>query len=155
MLSFLSLLCCETRFQLLKLNNVDLLLRPLLAFHYRNHSLCLFHEAIVKIHAVEWNIRRRLQHCHQLMSDGVQITYAVMITPTPALYVLFQHVFKSSSRCLFQADINEHIGPHKPPASLILIYKKLCYRRRNARHATSVKMLLTVETSFTTNPQWS
>jgi len=32
-------------------------------------------------------------------------------------------------------------------------HKKLCYRRWTAQHATSVKILSTVETSCTTNPQ--
>jgi len=32
-------------------------------------------------------------------------------------------------------------------------HKKLCYRRWTAQHATSVKILSTLETSCTTNPQ--
>jgi len=32
-------------------------------------------------------------------------------------------------------------------------YKKLCYRRRTARRAMSVKILSTVEISYAANPQ--
>jgi len=64
----------------------------------------------------------------------------------------------SSSRFLFTAWTNSHRdkvadATESPIAIADVCNKKLCYRRRTARRATSFKILSTVVTSCTANPQ--
>jgi len=63
--------------------------------------------------------------------------------------LLQKHFFAPFPRCY--RFLQCYIGPRKNLS--LAVHKKLCYRRRTARRAMSVKILSTVEKSCTTNPQ--